>query len=252
MIADGRNQFRHLNRNAHDESFIGPTALPRHLGVGSGRRRSCPAACREARAKLPEFDAWDVAQVKGQRVGYAQTTLRLVEESGRQVAKVRQVMKLSLQRFGQETSFEVDYSDTETPDGVLLDFELVMKQGTTPMRTTGKVVGDRLELQIESQSQKQNHSVAWPAGAGGLLGPELSLRAKPLKPGEQRTVEHLNIDNQTCHHGNDGQRRGTGRIAGRQFPPPENRFGRAHGPQRPGAAGGDSRERSGPTPPAKC
>ena len=59
---------------------------------------------REARAKLPEFDAWDVAQVNGQRIGYAQTTLRLVEESGRQVAKVRQVMKLSLQRFGQETS----------------------------------------------------------------------------------------------------------------------------------------------------
>ena len=157
-----------------------------------------PGGLREARAKLPEFDAWDVAQIKGQRVGYAQTTLRLVEESGRQVAKVRQVMKLSLQRFGQETNMEVDYSDTETPDGVLIDFELVMKQGTTPMRTTGKVVGNRLELQIESQGQKQNHSVAWPAGAGGLLGAELSLRAKPLKPGEQRTVEHLNIDNQTC------------------------------------------------------
>ena len=30
------------------------------------------------------------------------------------------------------------------------------------------------------------------------MGPELSLRAKPLKPGEQRTVEYLNIDNQAC------------------------------------------------------
>ena len=157
-----------------------------------------PCGLREACAKLPEFDAWDVVQIKGQRVGYAQTTLRLIEESGRQVAKVRQVMKLSLQRFGQETRLQVDYNDTETPDGALIDFELVMKQGTTPMRTIGKVVGNRLELQIESQSQKQNHSVAWPAGAGGLLGPELSLRAQPLKPGEQRTIEYLNIDNQTC------------------------------------------------------
>ena len=157
-----------------------------------------PGGLREARAKLPEFDAWDVVQIKGQRVGYARTTLRLVEESGRQVAKVRQVTKFSLQRFGQETRMEVDYSDTETPDGVLIDFELVMKQGTTPMRTTGKVVGNRLELQIQSQGQKQNHSVAWPAGAGGLLGAELSLLAKPLKPGEQRTVEYLNIDNQAC------------------------------------------------------
>ncbi len=153
---------------------------------------------QEARAKLPEFESWDVAQVDGQRIGYAQTTLRLAEEAGRQVAKLRQVLKLSLQRFGQETRYEVDYSDTETPEGVLLDFELVMKQGTTPMRTTGKVVGDRMELQIESQNQKQNHSVAWPAGAAGLLGPELSLRAKPMKPGERRTVEHLDIGNQTA------------------------------------------------------
>ncbi len=149
-------------------------------------------------AKLPEFDAWDVIQIKGQRVGYTQTTLRLVEESGRQVAKLGQVTKLSLQRFGQETKMEMDYSDTETLEGVLVDFDLVVKQGTTPMRTTGKVVGNRLELQIQSQGQKQNHAVAWPAGAGGLLGAELSLRARPLKPGERRTVEYLNIDNHTC------------------------------------------------------
>ena len=157
-----------------------------------------PCGLREACAKLPEFDAWDVVQIKGQRVGYAQTTLRLIEESGRQVAKVRQVMKLSLQRFGQETRLQVDYNDTETPDGALIDFELVMKQGTTPMRTIGKVVGNRLELQIESQSQKQNHSVAWPAGAGGCWVRNCRSCAKPLKPGERRTVEYLNIDNQTC------------------------------------------------------
>ena len=83
-----------------------------------------PNELRKAAAKLPEFEAWDVIQVKGQRVGYVRTTLRLAEESGRQVAKVRQVTKFSLQRFGQETSFEVDYSDTETPDGVLLTSSL--------------------------------------------------------------------------------------------------------------------------------
>ena len=153
---------------------------------------------REARAALAEFDAWDVVQIKGQRVGYTRTTLRLVVESGQPVAKLRQVTKFSLQRFGQETAMEMDYSDTETPDGVLIDFKLAIKQGTNPMQTTGKVVGNRLELQIESQAQKQSHSVAWPAGAGGLLGAELSIRAKPLTPGEQRTVEYLNMDNQTC------------------------------------------------------
>ncbi len=78
-----------------------------------------------------------------------------------------------------------------------MDFELVMKQGATPMRTTGKVIGDHLELQIESQNQKQNHRVAWSPGAGGLLGPQLSLLAQPLKAGQRRTLEHLDMDNRT-------------------------------------------------------
>jgi hypothetical protein len=202
MIADkNTNHFRHLKRNLMaSQSSVRRISL---AVLACGLATSLPAL-REAKAGLPEFDTWEIAQVSGQRIGYAETTLRLVEESGRQVAKVRQVMKLSMQRFGQESGYEVDYSDTETLDGALLDFELVMKQGGTPMRTTGKVVAGapgtvgRLELQIESQSQKQNHSVEWPAGAGGLLGPELSLRAKPLKPGEKRTVEHLDIGNQTA------------------------------------------------------
>ena len=49
------------------------------------------------------------------------------------------------------------------------------------------------------------------------MGPELSLRAKPLKPGERRTVEHLDIDNQACHHGNDGQRGGPVELLGGSF-----------------------------------
>ena len=156
-----------------------------------------PGGLRKAAAKLPEFQTWDVIQIQGQRVGYVESSLRLAEESGRQVAKVRQLTKFSLQRFGQETRMEVDYRDTETPDGALTEFKLVMKQGVNPIRTVGKVAGNRLELQIESQGQKQEHSVAWPEGAGGLLGAELSLLAKPLKSGEKRTVEYLNMDNQT-------------------------------------------------------
>jgi hypothetical protein len=149
-------------------------------------------------AKLAEIDDWDVAMIQGQRIGHAHTTVRTMLQSGRQAVKVQQAMQLVVKRFGDETHMEVDYSDTETPDGKLLDFELVARQGAAPMRTTGKVVGARLEVQVETQGQKQGLSVAWPAEAGGLLAPELSLRAAPLKPGERRTIQHLNFDNQPC------------------------------------------------------
>jgi len=157
-----------------------------------------PGCARQAGAKLPEIDDWDVAMIKGQRIGHAHTTVRHVEEAGRATVKVRQLLQLVMQRFGDETRMEIDYSDTETPDGQLIDFEIVAKQGATPMRTTGKVAGKLLEVQIETQGQTQKQSVAWPAGAGGLLAPELSLCAAPLKPGERRTIEHLNFDNQVC------------------------------------------------------
>ena len=77
-------------------------------------------ALRLARSqgRATEFDAWDVVQVKGQRVGYAHTTLCLVAgESGRQVAKVSQSHQVQPARSGQETGMEMDYRDTETPDG---------------------------------------------------------------------------------------------------------------------------------------
>jgi hypothetical protein len=149
-------------------------------------------------AKLSEVDDWDVAMVQGHRIGHSHTTVRAVEKSAQPAVEVKQSMEIVLKRFGAETRMEVSYRDTETPEGQLLDFELVAKQGGTPMRTTGKVAGNRLEVQVESQGQKQGVSVAWPAGSGGLAAPELSLRSAPLKPGERRTIQHLNFDNQAC------------------------------------------------------
>ena len=147
-------------------------------------------------AKVPESDTWDVAMIQGQRIGYSHTTVRQVNEGREPVVKVAQSMQVSLKRFGQPTNMEVNYNDTETLEGRLLEFELTAAMGATPMHTTGKVSGNRLELKVESQGQVQNHTIAWPAEAGGLLAPELSLRAAPMKLGEHRTVKHLNFDGQ--------------------------------------------------------
>ncbi len=139
-----------------------------------------------------------MATIQGQRVGHSHTIVRQVNEAGRPVVKVAQTLQLSIRRYGAVTKMDVDYHDTETPDGRLIDFELTSRMGATPMHTTGKVAGTRLDLQFESQGQTQNHAVSWPAQAGGLLAPLLSLRAAPLKPGEHRTVKHLNFDGQVC------------------------------------------------------
>jgi hypothetical protein len=153
--------------------------------------------CRGERAAVPrEFDEWEVATFQGQRIGHLHTTVRCVSESGQTRVKVSQSMQVSVRRFGDVTNMGVECSDNETPDGRLIDFESTANLGAAPMRTTGKVVGNRLEVQVESQGQKQTYSVAWPADAGGFLAPLLSLRAAPLKAGEKRTVKHVNFDGQ--------------------------------------------------------
>jgi transglutaminase-like putative cysteine protease len=168
-------------------ALLGGLAMPLLSGCGG------PAA-----DKISETDAWDLATIQGQRIGHCHTTVRLLNEGGRSVVKAAQNTQLSILRYGHVANMDVDYRDTETPDGRLIDFELISKMGAAPMHTTGKVVHDHLELQVDSQGQTQKHTVAWPADAGGLLAPTLSLRASPLRPGQRRTLKHLNFDGQVC------------------------------------------------------
>ena len=149
-----------------------------------------------AGAGLPEIDEWDVATMHGQRIGSNHTTVTHATEGGRTVIKAAESMQMSIKRDGQDTNMAIDCRDTETPGGRLLDFEATASLGASPMRTSGKVVGNRLELQVESFGKTSRQTLDWPADAGGLLAPVLSLRAAPLKPGERRTVKHLNFDGQ--------------------------------------------------------
>lgn len=143
-----------------------------------------------------EADEWEVATFHGQRIGHLHTTIRCVREDGQTMVKVAQSMQISVTRFGDATNMSVECSDRETPDGRLIDFESTANLGAAPMRTTGKVIGNRLELEFQSQGKKRKQVVAWPADASGFLAPLLSLRRAPLKPGETRTVKHLNFDGQ--------------------------------------------------------
>jgi hypothetical protein len=148
------------------------------------------------RAGLPEIDDWNIGTIEGQRIGRIHTTVTHANEAGQTVIKAAESMQISVFRYGRETDIATDCRDTETPEGRLIDFAATINVGDVPMHTTGKVVGNRLELQMKSQGKVQQLAVDWPADAGGLLAPVLSLRMAPLKPGERRTVKHLNFDGQ--------------------------------------------------------
>jgi transglutaminase-like putative cysteine protease len=162
-------------------ALLGYWYLPARMGPGRG---------------LTEFDDWEIATMHGQRIGSNHTTVTRASEDGRTVIKAAESMQMSIKRDGQDTKMAIDCRDTETSDGRLIDFEATMGLGNSPMRTTGKVVANRLEIEMESQGKTLRQSLDWPVDAGGFLAPILSLRTAPLKPGERRSVKHLNFDGQ--------------------------------------------------------
>jgi hypothetical protein len=156
----------------------------------------CEPPRRDVAGKLTQREDWDIAQIHDTRLGYAKTIIQPLEADGIKVISISQTMHMALERFGQPTSFDVDYSEHQTPDGQLLSFSSDIRQGPSPLHTEGHVRGGRMEIVVNSQNKQEKSQIAWPADAGGLMAPELSLLRKPMKAGEHRTVRHLDLDNQ--------------------------------------------------------
>jgi hypothetical protein len=159
-------------------------------GCGGGAPSSSAIADRET---------WDVFCIHGQRVGYAQTTLRHATKDGRPIVQVAGLSHVAIQRFGKLATQETKCTSTETPDGQLLDFQSEISQGATPLRTTGAVRGNQLELKTSSSGKDIAASIAWADNYGGFYAVEESLLRQPMQPGQKRSVAGLEISNQVAH-----------------------------------------------------
>jgi hypothetical protein len=150
----------------------------------------CSKSASDEVRPLPERETWDVWRMQDAQVGHAQTTIRHIAKDGRDLVKVDQSVDVAVQRFGQKTEQKIHISNTETPDGRLLDFQTEIQQGPTPVRTVGRVRGDKLEIEITTQGKKTTNSVPCPLDCGGPLAPEESLLRIPMKPGERSTIRY--------------------------------------------------------------
>jgi hypothetical protein len=161
-------------------------APPAAIGGAIAAQTTSPAAASQR-------ETWDIVCIGHKRVGYAETVIR---RGGPQADEVAQTLHLAVERFGQTSEQEVRYRDSETPSGGLLNFDFEVRQAATPIKTTGRARGGKLELEVVSQGQTQRATIPWSAEYGGLLAPELSLLRHPMKAGQRRTLQHLAVDNQ--------------------------------------------------------
>jgi len=160
------------------------------MAVAAGAIRLTLDGCFASKPP-PDRETWDVHYVQQSRIGYAHTTLSNVTRQGRRIVRIEQVNRLVVLRDGQRTEQEIRYVSLETPAGKLIEFSSETAQGTVPLRTVGRVVGERLELEVTSRGKKTSRSVPWSEDYGGPYAVELSLLRRPLLPGQDRTIHAI-------------------------------------------------------------
>jgi len=150
-----------------------------------GRERT--AATRPAGHR----EVWEVATIQGVRVGYGRTTIRRTVRDGQDLLSIEGATRLAMRRFDTPITMDIRFASTETPEGRLLVCESVIAQGSTTMATTGRVIGDKLQLQVTTSGKTTTAAVPWSSEYGGYYALQQSLSRSPMKPGQTRTIRGL-------------------------------------------------------------
>lgn len=136
-------------------------------------------------------ETWDACFLQGGRVGYVHTSVRPEVDAGREVVKTEMLQHLSINRAGQTSTQEIRGTSVETPAGLLIRFESELRMGKDPIRTTGVVHGDRLDIETTTTGQAvaNRTSIPWSPDFGGPFATEQTVSRQPMRPGEHRAIK---------------------------------------------------------------
>jgi hypothetical protein len=151
-------------------------------------------ACWKAPSQ-PEMmrETWDACFLQGSRIGYAHTTVRCTVQQDLQTIETESVVHMALRREGQTSTQDSRSTSVETPEGQLIRFESEMRMGPKPIRTIGRVHGNRLDTETVAagSTTPQRTSIPWSPDYRGPFATEQTLRRRPMQPGERRTLKCL-------------------------------------------------------------
>lgn len=157
-------------------------------------------------------ETWDVVFLSGERVGYSHTAVFRESAPAGERLRIELDEVLTLRSNNNRIQTRTSIQSLETPDGQLLEFTSILPQGELPLKTTGRVIGNELHLevatakqgwdsqiesgasdrfQVATTGQKTEVALPWAPEFGGPYHIAGSLQAKPLAPGETRTLRYL-------------------------------------------------------------
>ncbi len=171
----------------------GPSSGPREPPAQQAAAKSpqtSPAASPAEKGKL-ERQTWEVCSIQKARVGYTHTAEYRVVRDGRALVRIESVNELRMLREDTPIEMKIQLTSLETPDGKVLECTSRTGQEPASMVTEGRVVGERLELNVTSMGKTTTSSISWSPEYGGFFATEQTLLRQPMKPGERRTVRGL-------------------------------------------------------------
>jgi hypothetical protein len=149
------------------------------------------AAEDQTSAAQPTRETWDALYIQGGKIGHAHTAETPVVENDRKLVKLEGEVRMTLKRFGRSFSQRISYTSFETPDGDVVRVESTIKIGPNPIQVRGRVVGDKLHLEVTTRGKTQQSTIPWSKDYRGFFWAEQIVRREMLKPGETRTYQSL-------------------------------------------------------------
>ena len=176
------------------ENVAQPAASDQAAGDGikpsvTGDHETATAAT-SGRDKLVGREAWDVYYIGKNRIGYGFTRWQGVPNDPQLIA-AEGMLRLAVQRFGENTVSEIKMSTVETATGQLCSFRSEARLGKTPNIVSGNAVDGSLEMTTDSAGQTRRSSIPWPRDTGGYFALDEELLRRPMQPGERRTLQSL-------------------------------------------------------------
>jgi Transglutaminase-like superfamily len=151
-----------------------------------------PAANSVAQEQpAPARQLWEALYLQGAKIGHGHTTIRPVTRDGRRLVEIGTKSHLVITRFGERTEQDVLAETLETPEGEVVEFKTEVAFGPSPTIVTGRALGDEMEITVDTQGRHDTSRIRWSSKTGGFRAIEQSLEARPMKPGEKRSLQML-------------------------------------------------------------
>ncbi len=169
-------------------------------GATKSSQPQTPVKASDDESQAESDEHWQVILIDDERAGYVRTRTETLPAKGDLPERIRTntETKMTVKRFGQALSIDMDLVTTENLDGEMLSYEFEM--GTSPTSTTksvGTVSGKNLTVKTTIAGTTHEKTTAWDSTIKSPAYQERVMREEGLKPGETKTfrtfVPELNV-----------------------------------------------------------